>query len=187
MIGGITTEISGRSGIPGLWAAGEVACSGLHGANRLASNSLVEGLVFGDLIGRIASMEALDLGPEPTRIPLPGLTESCQTDSETLDIDDLTLSLRNLMVRDVGIMRRGEVLDRAKKQITQWGGYALRQNFDSRSGWELANLLSLAGLVVHCAKEREESRGTHFRSDFPKPDPVKWGHDQDIPSQLPVL
>lgn len=187
MIGGITTEISGRTGIPGLWAAGEVACSGLHGANRLASNSLVEGLVFGDLIGRIASMEALDLGPEPARIPLPEVPETPQTEQETLDIDDLTLSLRNLMVRDVGIIRNGEVLDRAKKQISQWGGYALRQNFDSRSGWELANLLSLASLVVHSAKEREESRGTHFRSDFSKPDPAKWGHDQDIPSQLPVL
>ncbi|MCY2943559.1 MAG: L-aspartate oxidase [Planctomycetota bacterium] len=187
MIGGITTDPSGRTNIPGLWAAGEVSCTGLHGANRLASNSLVEGLVFGDMIGRLASTEALEGGPEPARIPFPEESPGSVDPQDDLDIEDLTVSLRNLMVRDVGIVRHGEVLDRAQRQISQWCGYALRQNFSSRQGFELANLLTLARLVVHCAKEREESRGTHFRSDYPRLDAIKWGHDQSVPAYLPGL
>ncbi len=187
MIGGITTDSSGRTTLPGLWAAGEVACTGLHGGNRLASNSLVEGLVFGDIIGRLASAEALEGGPEPARIPFPEEASASLEPQDDLDLEDLTVSLRNLMVRDVGIVRHGDDLDRAQKQIGQWCGYALRHCFSTRQGWELANLLTLARLVVHCAKEREESRGTHFRSDHPGLDELKWGIDQNVPSYLPGL
>src|SRR5579872_3489615 len=104
MVGGITTDAAGRTTLPGLWAAGEVTSSGLHGANRLASNSLLEGLVFGAACGRGAAAAARRL-PDDFRVPPVAGEFRPESDGPGLDVADLTSSLRNLMVRNMGIVR----------------------------------------------------------------------------------
>lgn len=173
MIGGVTVDIHGRTTIPGLWAAGEVTSSGLHGANRLASNSLLEGLVYGvscahgAMHGAQAVPDDLRAWPIQSRIP---------PSAEPLDIADIRNSLRALMVRQMGIVReRGRLLE-AQRDVAFWCRYVLDREFSSRAGWELQNLLTIARLMIDAALEREESRGTHFRSDFPQRDDDNWAH-----------
>jgi L-aspartate oxidase len=173
MIGGVTVDCDGRTTLPGLWAAGEVTSSGLHGANRLASNSLIEGLVFGARCGRLAAQVARrqksPLSPRPLRWnkPLPD-------NQDQLDIADLTASLRSLMVRKMGIIRDARRLREAQQDVDFWCRYVLNQEFPSRPGWELQNLLIVARLMIDAALRRDESRGTHFRSDCPQHDDTRW-------------
>jgi L-aspartate oxidase len=172
MIGGVGVDARGRTTVPGLWAAGEVTSSGLHGANRLASNSLLEGLVFGTLCGRGAAEAAARLPDTFTAPPL-----SCRLkppDAETLDVDDVTNSLRSLMVRKMGIVRDRSSLLEAEQAVSFWCRYALARPFRTKAGWELQNLLTVARLMIWAALEREESRGVHYRSDFPKRDEAHW-------------
>jgi len=174
MIGGVTVDSTGRTTLPGLWAAGEVSSSGLHGANRLASNSLIEGLVFGSLCGRGAG-EAARVGPRDlvARSIVPSIAPADPTDR--LDVGDLSASLRSLMVRKMGIIRDQARLLEAQHDVEFWCRYVLTREFDSRAGWELQNLLSIARLMIASALARDESRGTHFRSDFPQRDDARWG------------
>ncbi|MDW8243507.1 MAG: L-aspartate oxidase [Thermogemmata sp.] len=173
MIGGVTVDRDGRTTLPGLWAAGEVTSSGLHGANRLASNSLIEGLVFGARCGRLAAAAALAqpgrLAPRPLRYQRPGLESA-----DRLDIADLTASLRSLMVRKMGIIRDAQRLSEARRDVDFWCRYVLVREFDTRPGWELQNMLSVARLMIDAALQRDESRGTHFRSDHPQRDDIRW-------------
>jgi L-aspartate oxidase len=172
MIGGVTVDSEGRTTIPGLWAAGEVTSSGLHGANRLASNSLLEGLVFGVHCGRGAADKAGTM-PDNFRVPpLAGSADSLPGDA--LDVADITSSLRSLMVRNMGIVRERARLLEAEKQVDFWCRYVLRHEFEARAGWELQNLLTVSKLMIAGALEREESRGVHFRSDFPARDDEHW-------------
>jgi L-aspartate oxidase len=188
MIGGVTVDRNGRTTLPGLWAAGEVTSSGLHGANRLASNSLIEGLVFGARCGRFAAEAARSERERPVPrslrflLPPPGNTDR-------LDIADLTASLRSLMVRKMGIIRDAQRLREAQQDVDFWCRYVLVREFDARAGWELQNLLTIARLMIDAALQREESRGTHYRSDFPQRDDVRWAGRhvlapprQDIPA-----
>jgi L-aspartate oxidase len=168
MIGGVTVDAEGRTSLPGLWAAGEVTSSGLHGANRLASNSLLEGLVFGASCGRGASKAALNIPDSLAALPV--ASRFVPEDDGPLDVADITNSLRSLMVRNMGVVRDKAGLEEAKTDVAFWSNYVLRREFDSRPGWELQNLLTIAGLMIDSALEREESRGVHFRRDFPKPD-----------------
>ena len=89
-------------------------------------------------------------------------------------VADVTNALRSLMVRKMGIVRERQALEEAQQTVAFWCRYALARTFDSREGWELQNLLSVARLMIHAALAREESRGTHFRSDFPKRDDAHW-------------
>jgi len=172
MIGGVTIDAEGRTTLPGLWAAGEVTSSGLHGANRLASNSLLEGLVFGSLCGRGAA-EAAARMPDTFRVP--PLQARFETSSlETLDVADVTNALRSLMVRKMGIVRELRSLQEAEESVEFWCRYALARTFDTQEGWELQNLLSVAQLMIWAALQREESRGVHYRSDFPNLDDSHW-------------
>ena len=174
MIGGVTTDAEGRTTLPGLWAAGEVTSSGLHGANRLASNSLIEGLVFGALCGRGAAAAARacprDLTALPVRYDIPAAEGG-----EHLDVADLTNALRALMVRNMGIVRERKRLAEARQDVGFWCRYALGREFQGKAGWELQNLLTVARLMIDAALARDESRGTHFRSDFPARDDARWG------------
>jgi L-aspartate oxidase len=172
MIGGVTVDEHGRTTLPGLWAAGEVTSSGLHGANRLASNSLLEGLVFGTACGRGASAEASAMPDAFTALPVRSDFEP-ETASD-LDVADITASLRSLMVRKMGIVRDRTGLLDAERDVAFWCRYVLAREFDSRAGWELQNLLTVARLMIAGALQREESRGVHFRSDFPKRDDEHW-------------
>jgi L-aspartate oxidase len=168
MIGGVTVDDQGRTTLPGLWAAGEVTSSGLHGANRLASNSLLEGLVFGAECGRGAAEAALRLPDAFTALPLVSRFEP-ETAGE-LDVADITNSLRSLMVRHLGVVRDKPGLEQAQRDVAFWCRYVLAREFDSRAGWELQNLLTIARLMIDAALQREESRGVHFRADFPQAD-----------------
>ena len=170
MIGGLTIDEEGRSTLPGLWAAGEVTSSGLHGANRLASNSLLEGLVFGLRAGRGASRLAAKEADTFTAIPLKSdWPERPQDDG--LDLEDVRNSLTSLMARNVGIERDAEGLKSAAEQVSFWDRYVSDREFADPRGWELQNMLLVSKLVIASAAARKESRGVHFRSDFPETDP----------------
>jgi L-aspartate oxidase len=172
MIGGVTVDMHGQTTLPGLWAAGEVTSSGLHGANRLASNSLLEGLVYGTLCGRGAAEAASRLPDRWTALPLSNRLDPDA--SEGLDIADITNSLRSLMGRNMGVIRDRAGLDEAARDVAFWCRYALAREFGTHAGWELQNLLTLARLMIHAALARAESRGVHFRSDFPDRDDAHW-------------
>jgi L-aspartate oxidase len=172
MVGGVTTDIHGRTTLPGLWAAGEVSSSGLHGANRLASNSLLEGLVFGEACGRGAADEAAKT-PDTFAVP-PVRFDPSPEPGGMLDVADITNSLRSLMVRQMGIVRDQPRLAEAAHDVDFWCRYVLPRTFDSRPGWELQNLLTVARLMIGSAATREESRGTHYRRDFPQRDDAHW-------------
>ena len=173
MIGGVTVDHEGRTTLPGLWAAGEVTSSGLHGANRLASNSLLEGLVYGARCARGATAAAERMKNDRRAMPL-RFQGSAESPAEALDVADLTNSLRSLMVRKMGIVRDAIRLKEAQADVDFWCRYVLTREFDDRKGWELQNLLTVARLMIEGAIRRTESRGTHFRSDFPTPDDEHW-------------
>jgi L-aspartate oxidase len=174
MLGGVTVDMQGRTTVPGLWAAGEVTSSGLHGANRLASNSLIEGLVYGTLCGQGATEALRTMPRDMTALPLRAAIPPSEPDAR-LDIADLTASLRSLMVRKMGIVRDRSRLLEAKEDLRFWCRYALSREFDGKPGWELQNMLTIARLMIAGALARDESRGTHFRSDFPTRDDARWG------------
>ena len=168
MMGGIKSDLEGRTTLPGLYACGEVACTGLHGANRLASNSLLEGLVFGERAGAAASRELAKVGT--LRL------ENLQSRSRIprLDIEDVRRSLKSLLWRFVGIERRAEELEEAMRRILFWKKYVLGIQFSSPSGWVLQNMLVTAEWIVEGALQRKESRGGHFRLDYPARDDQHW-------------
>ncbi len=174
-MGGATVDPDGRTTVPGLWAAGEVTSSGLHGANRLASNSLLEGLVFG---ARVAEDIARTLGESgPMRLEVPPVVSAERPSSrEPLDLTDIRDSLRALMWRKVGIIRDASGLSEAAEQVDFWCRYVLAQEFDGPAGWTLQNMLTVARLMIAAAKAREESRGVHTRKDFPAADPAWARH-----------
>jgi L-aspartate oxidase len=184
MVGGVKTDMQGRTTLPNLWGAGEVTSSGLHGANRLASNSLLEGLVFGALAGRLASEAAAKM-PDTFVVPKLATTFQPEGDGPRLDVTDLTNSLRNLMMRNMGVVRNRQGLLDAEKQVAFWCRYVLRREFHGRAGWELQNMLTCARLMIWSALQRTESRGVHFRSDYPARDDDKWLKHVSCPPELP--
>jgi L-aspartate oxidase len=176
MIGGLTVDAEGRTTLPGLWAAGEVTSSGLHGANRLASNSLLESLVFGAHAGEAASQTALQI-PDT----LHGLTlENPPSDltGESLDLADIRNSLKSLMWRAAAVRRDGGRLGEAAEKIDNWCRYVLFRQFKNPTGWELQNMLLVARIMIAAAHNREESRGVHLRTDFPDTDDAQWCRHQ---------
>ncbi len=173
MVGGVSTDDAGRTNVPGLYACGEVSATGLHGANRLASNSLLEGLVFGEIAGRICE-ELIDEGP--TR-PAKVISDIPISDRAELDLSDVRSSLRAAMWRHVGITRAADQLTDVEQHIDDWASYTLDKIFDQASEWEVQNMLLVGALIVRAAKWREESRGTHYRSDFQQPTESFRKHD----------
>ncbi len=185
MVGGVTVDLQGRTTLPGLWAAGEVSSSGLHGANRLASNSLLEGLVFGTACGRGAAAEAARM-PDVFAAPPVQSGFTPESGGPRLDVADVTNALRSLMVRNMGIVRDRAGLVEAEKQVAFWCRYVLRREFATRAGWELQNLLTVARLMIWSALQRTESRGVHYRADHPERDDAHWLKHVVCPAQLPV-
>ncbi|WP_298862038.1 L-aspartate oxidase [uncultured Gimesia sp.] len=175
MIGGVKTDLEARTSVPHLWAAGEVTSTGLHGSNRLASNSLLEGLIFGAAAGKGASAAALSQPDQFSASLLPEWDSEKRSD-EDLNSDDLRNSLASLMWRDVGITRSAESLRDAKEKVDFWSRYVVNREFKTLSGWELQNMLLVAQLMIASAIERRESRGVHYRSDFPETDAAFQKH-----------
>jgi L-aspartate oxidase len=157
-MGGVRTDLRGRTTVPGLYAAGEVACTGVHGANRLASNSLLEGLVFGARAGEAAA-------GDNTRVALPsgkqvGLNESPVHNLQSAIATAVRKRVKRVMWERVGILREANALHRALAEFDQISRATLSTS--SR------NFVTLASLVAKAALWREESRGGHFRTDFPE-------------------
>jgi L-aspartate oxidase len=172
MVGGVTVDREGRTTVPGLWAAGEVASTGLHGANRLASNSLLEALVFGVHAGEGASAAAATMDDSYKAVALEN--PAVQPGSEPLDLADIRNSLKSLMWRNVGVRRDGDALGEALENVSHWRRYVLPRQFSDPTGWELQNMLCAGSLMIEAALAREESRGCHIRNDFPKRDDIHW-------------
>lgn len=172
MIGGVTVDLDGRTTLPGLWAAGEVTSSGLHGANRLASNSLLEGMVYGRRAGEGASNAALEMNDRFSVVPIEN--SSALEPEEPLDLTDIRNSLTSLMSRACSVRRRGDELEQALRSIDAWQRYVLPRRFDRPPGWELQNMLILAHVMIDAALSRAESRGVHYRSDYPETDDAQW-------------
>lgn len=164
MIGGVRTDERGRTSLPGLYAAGEVSCTGLNGANRLASNSLLEGLVFGKIAGETALEMVEGNGRRPARI----VSDIRPSDRSELDLADVRSSLRSVMWRHVGIEREGDHLAEVGGMFEFWARYTLDKIFDDRMGWEVQNLLTVGALIARAAAWRQETRGTHARLDHPE-------------------
>lgn len=195
LIGGVRVDRDARTTLRGLLACGEAACTGLHGANRLASNSLTEALVFGRRAGQVAG-EALK---DKETLHYSGNIEwSIEPSHRTeLDLEDIRNSLRSMMWRNVGIVRDGQRLTESLEIIAFWGRYVMDKEFYSESwrhrppdvlgsaagagrrGWEVQNMLTVAYLVAELALRRTETRGVHYRLDFPDTDP-HWARRQTL-------
>ena len=172
MVGGVKTDIKGRTNIGNLYCCGEAAATGLHGANRLASNSLLEGLVFGHICGQQVAQElSAEQGEAQKRSIRYEIAESQRT---RLDISDVTNSLRAVMWRNVGIVRCEERLTETLEIIDLWRRYVMDKVFDDPVGWQCQNMLTVARLMADSANQRQESRGVHFRRDFPETDDTQY-------------
>ncbi len=174
MIGGVRTDLDGRTNIPGLYAAGEVSCTGVNGANRLASNSLLEGLVFGARAGR-ACAERANVSALPAPIPI--VSNIPDSERGVLDLEDVRSSLRSAMWRNVGLERTGARLSDATEMFDFWSRYTLDKVFDEPAGWETQNMLLAGALVARAALAREETRGCHVRADHQNTSSKFLAHD----------
>jgi L-aspartate oxidase len=173
MIGGAWVDATARTTLPGLWAAGEVTSSGLHGANRLASNSLLEGLVFGAIAGRNASNAARACTDRDLRV-LPIQNAPRTPSALPIDLADIRNSVRSLMWRAAGVQRHRDRLEEALHDLQRYCGYVLSHDLDSVEAWELQNILTVGLMMSTAALERTESRGVHLRTDHPAIDNAHW-------------
>jgi L-aspartate oxidase len=167
-MGGVRTDLDGCSNLSGLYAAGEVAATGVHGANRLASNSLLEGLVFG---ARAGAAMAREKGAAVTAVSAPAANSPAQSATPGAT-DALIERLRSCMWKSAGIVRSGSSLRAAVAELE--GMAAALPQPASRRACEARNLLQTAQLIARCALAREESRGAHYRTDFPAPDDQRF-------------
>src|SRR5437588_10185084 len=165
-MGGVRTDLEGRTSVPGLFAAGEVAATGVHGANRLASNSLLEGLVFGARAGKAMCSELRAVTKSRHR----GLAAS--NGPIEPGVEDLISQVHDLMWRDVGIVRDGSGLRRAVQQLESLASRIAHPH--SRRAHEAQNIHQAGLLVARSALAREESRGAHYRIDYPSHNDTKF-------------
>ncbi len=184
MCGGVIVDKNGRSDIDGLYAIGEVACTGLHGANRLASNSLLEAVVFAHRAFEDADRFLKTLPPGSSqanfeRLPEWDVGHAVQIE-EQIDIAANWLEIRQLMWNYVGIVRSDQRLERAKRRLELLKAEVNAYYWDfllTRDLVELRNLLTVAELIVRCASLRRESRGLHYTVDHPNQDDAEFGQD----------
>jgi len=193
-IGGVRTDEHGRTDVPGLYAVGEASCTGLHGANRLASNSLLEGLVMGEAAGAAAAerragpsvgavhgakngLKAGTWSGVAPPMPVPIVSDIRPSPLGEIDLADVLSSLRSAMWRNAGIERTGQRLADAGDMIGFWARYTLDKIFDDPAGWQAQNMLLVAALLVRSAAWREESRGCHRRTDYPETSDRFHAHD----------
>ena len=172
MMGGVRTDTIGRTTVPNLYACGEVACTGVHGANRLASNSLLETVVFGK---RIA--ELLTCGAEDAAEPAGDATVIEVREAVAPSHDEV----RQLMWRSCGIERNGPSIEAALATADTWQDAPVGE---TREAHELRQMSKLALLMLNAARARTESRGAHYRADFPERDDIRWRRNQVVRREL---
>ncbi len=169
--GGVRTDLHGRTTVPGLYACGEVACTGVHGANRLASNSLLEGLVFAERI-------AADIGPRP--LPRPGEPRLPEGPPVPLLAPETRFEIQRIMTAGVGVLRSADSIAGAYKALVRLTSRASAESEEGKSAepgveaWEATNLLLVARALVSGARAREETRGCHWREDHPDRNDEVW-------------
>lgn len=171
-IGGVQTDIWGRTSVPGLYACGETASTGIHGANRLASNSLLEGLVFGERTVRDLNRYLAVTDPVVRKIRL-DLSDDYRVGNDSAVIDDARSQLGRIMMDLCGIVRSKEGLETAAAALGRLADSLRPPTLNVRE-LELFNLITVAQHMVGSALVREESRGVHLRSDFPERDDTCW-------------
>jgi L-aspartate oxidase len=159
-MGGIATDLAGRSSLSGLWACGEVACTGVHGANRLASNSLLEGLVFGARVGADIERSLAEGGERPQGLPLPPELGDLDSPPVRVAIGEI----RRWLWQEVGLVRDEAGLRRVLDELD-------RLSWRLPEAGPLTNAVTVARLLTTAALLRRESRGGHYRTDYPEPDP----------------
>ena len=198
MMGGIRTNTDTQTSIQGLYACGEVACTGVHGANRLASNSLLECLVYGARAGRNAATFASTQPAHPPKLPIldNGQTSATlSTDTAEMEIEEIKSAIRETLWENVGIERNGAGLQSTltvQQDITEsLGDVVTRSDTKDVSTIETVNMLNVALMITQSALARTESRGAHYRADFPTPDDATWQHriliTQDNPPETVPL
>lgn len=165
-IGGVASDIDCDTSLPGLFAVGEAGANGFHGANRLASNSLLEGVVMGRHVAR--RLAAMHLDP-PRAV---AVSHSQSAVSRPLDFVDLKNTFRSLMLRHMGVERSESGMAQLARRIDGWRRLLAGTRLQGRKQWELANMLQVAAIMTESARFRRESRGVHWRSDFPESDPA---------------
>lgn len=173
-MGGVETDTSGRTTVPGLLAAGECACTGVHGANRLASNSLLEGLVFGAraAAAMLDTPRAGGMANVREARPAPAAGPDAALDALPTETE-----VRRLMWSEVGLTRTRSELQSAARQLGIWRLAVDRQLEELETtdkGWRLTSLVTVGALIADAALRREETRGGHYRADFPLRDDVNW-------------
>jgi L-aspartate oxidase len=169
-IGGVVTDVWGRTTVPGLYASGEVASTGVHGANRLASNSLLEGLVFSDRVVRDLDRYVGRLGEDVRRLSfdIPEAASGGRSSAAAA-----RTRLTDVMQHKVGVLRReGEL----KEALDELGSLTSELRFGTmgEDEYEVLNMLTLGTQIAKCALLREESRGVHLRDDYPQLDDGRW-------------
>jgi L-aspartate oxidase len=170
VMGGVETDLYGRTSVAGLFAAGEVACTGVHGANRLASNSLLEGLVFGARAAEAMRSSAVS----PSLVA--GLGEPIEDRPAGAALPE-AFAIRDLMWRHAGLVRTAEGLRTAVEQLAAWRAAAMARRAAAPADREcrrLASLVTVGLLITRAAQRREETRGGHFRADFPDRDDIHF-------------
>jgi L-aspartate oxidase len=168
-MGGVRTDLNGRATLPGLYAAGEAAGTGVHGANRLASNSLLEGLVFGARAGRKMRDELKAASHNVRQTPA---VAAYSNGPLPVPVDTIIAQIQELMWKQAGIVRTGSGLKQAIAQLEELGSQL--RTAHSRRQFEARNLQLTGMLVAKSALAREESRGAHYRTDFPDHNDVKF-------------
>jgi L-aspartate oxidase len=174
LMGGVTTDVDGRTSVPGLFAAGEVACTGVHGANRLASNSLLEGLVFGARAGlAMVKGSGLELtyGSPMARQPYVNSRPDPLTSLTDADLRDLMWDAAGIFRDQHGLDRLLAVLEPAWREVVD--GLAEGAISDA-AAWRTASLIGIGRLIARAAARRHESRGAHSRTDFPERDDIHF-------------
>ena len=175
IMGGVKTDTDGSTGISGLYAAGEVACTGVHGANRLASNSLLEGLVFGARAGKAAAIHGLQIMSQSAQKAETSILKDKASQKPPafygqishFDIEEIRHSLRKVMWEKAGIIRCAESLGEAKKRLEKWSS-VMDGSFVTRRELELKNMYEVSKLITESALVRNGSVGAHYRSDYPQ-------------------
>jgi L-aspartate oxidase len=167
LMGGIRTDLDARSSLPGLYAAGEAACTGVHGANRLASNSLLEGLVFGARAANTMMKEA-----KQTQHPASTGAEPLKNSEAKIDVEAFIGGVQQLMWNKVGIVRSRQGLTEAIQQLQAWAQELPPET--SRRNCEARNIHTTALLIARSALARVESRGAHYRTDYPGHEDAKF-------------